>query len=184
MGDDLLAALMAGGPYAFMMEGNDTSVPKTYVEAMKRPDLWKPPMEEELKVMEERGVFELVDEKSVPNGKNIVGCRWVFANKFNVEGEVIRRKAWLVAKGFSQVAGEDFDETYAAVVRLESLRMSAAITAQEGLEIWQVDFISAYLNSIPEHEVYMRLPPGFPGGEGKLARLRKTIYGLMQGGFN
>ena len=62
--------------------------------------------------------------------------------------------------------------------------MSAAVAAQEGLEIWQVDFISAYLNSIPEHEVYMRLPPGFPGGEGKLARLRKTIYGLMQGGFD
>lgn len=97
---------------------------------------------------------------------------------------MIRRKARLVAKGFSQVAGEDFDETYAAVVHLESLRMSAAIAAQEGLEIWQIDFVSAYLNSIPEHKIYMRLPPGFPGGEGKLALLRKTLYGLMQGGFD
>lgn len=90
----------------------------------------------------------------------------------------------MVAKGYSQVASKDFDETYVAVVHLESLRMSAAIAAQEGLEIWQVDFVSTYLNSIPEQKVYMKLPPGFLGGEGKLARLRKTIYGLMQGGFD
>lgn len=108
----------------------------------------------------------------------------MYANKFNTEGKVIQRKAWLVAKGYSQVVGEDFEETYAAVVHLESLRMSVAIAAQEGLEIWQVDFVSAYLNSIPEHEMYMCLPPGFLGGEGKLALLQKTLYGLMQSGFN
>lgn len=96
----------------------------------------------------------------------------------------MRHKARLVAKGFSQVAGEDFDETYAAVVRLKSLRMLAAIAAQEGFEIWQIDFISAYLNSILEHEIYMWLPPGFPRGEGKLARLQKTLYVLMQGGYD
>ena len=141
-------------------------------------------MDEELKVMADRGVFELVDESMVPSGKNVVGCRWVYANKFNADGEIVRRKARLVAKGFSQVAGEDFDETYVAVVQLESLRMLAAIAAQEGFEIWQIDFVSAYLNSIPEHEIYMRLPPGFPGGEGKLARLRKTLYGLMQGRYD
>ena len=58
------------------------------------------------------------------------------------------------------------------------------VAVQEGLEIWQVDFVSTYLNSIPEHKVYMKLPPGFLGEEGKLARLWKTIYGLMQGGFD
>lgn len=187
VGDEAPAALQVEGPYAYLSMlggGDDSGVPKTYQEAMKRPDLWKPAMEEELKIMGDRGVFDLVDEGTIPKGKNIVGCRWVYANKYNAEGEVIRRKARLVAKGYSQVAGEDFDETYAAVVRLESLRMSAAIAAQDGFEIWQVDFISAYLNSIPEHEVYMRLPPGFSGGEGKLALLRKTIYGLMQGGFD
>lgn len=183
-------ALLAEGPYGYLSsldidgQDKDVKVPKTYTEAMKRPDLWQPAMDEELKIMDERGVFELIDEAKVPKDKNIVGCRWVYANKYNAEGEVVRRKARLVAKGFSQVAGEDFDETYAAVVRLESLRMSAAVAAREGFEVWQIDFVSAYLNSIPEHEVYMRLPPGFPGGEGKLALLRKTLYGLMQGGFD
>lgn len=69
-----------------------------------------------------------------------------------------------MAKGYSQIAGEDFDETYAAVVHLESLRMTAAIAAQKRLEIWQVNFVSAYLNSIPKHDIYMCLPPGFLGG--------------------
>ena len=95
---------------------------------------------------------------------------------------MIRRKARLVAKGYSQVAGEDFEETYAAVVRLESLRISAAVAAKLGLHIWQVDFVSAYLNSVPEHTVYMHVPPGFQGGEGKVCRLLKTLYGMMQGG--
>lgn len=188
-GGDTPTALAAESPFGYLSTlapDNDdiTKTSKTYAEAMKQPHLWKPAMDEELKTMEDRGVFELVDEKEVPKDKNVVGCRWVYANKFNADGNVVRRKARLVAKGYSQVAGEDFDETYAAVVRLESLRMSAAIAAQESFEIWQVDFVSAYLNSIPEHEVYMHLPPGFPGGEGKLARLRKTIYGLMQGGFD
>ena len=168
MGGDFSTALMTRGPFTFIADRGNKDIPKTYVETMRRLDLWQAPMNEELKMMEDRGIFELVDEKSVPRDKNMVGCRWVYANKHNAEGDVIRRKACLVAKGFSQVAGEDFDKTYAAVVQLKSLHMSAAIAAQEGLEIWQVDFISAYLNSIPEHKVYIHLPPVFPGGEGKL----------------
>ena len=92
-------------------------------------------MEEELKVMEDCRVFDLVEEAVVSKGKNIVGCQWVYANKYNAEGEVVRRKERLVRKGYLQVAGEDFNETYAAIVHLESLRMLAAIAAQEGFKI-------------------------------------------------
>ena len=126
--------------------------------------------------------FEMIDEAKVPKNKNIVGCQWVYTNKYNVDGKVIGRKACLVAKGFSQVVGKDFNEMYVAVVCLESLRILVVIAAREGFEIWQVNFVSAYLNSIPEHKVY--LPLGFARGEGKLALLRKTLYGLMQGGFD
>lgn len=59
--------------------------------------------------------------------------------------------------------------------------MAAAVAATLGLHIWQVDFVSAYLNSVLKHTVYMRIPPGFPGGEGKVCLLRKTLYGMMQG---
>ena len=186
--NEALTALMVESPYAYLLtlthSDNNINVPKMYNEAMRWPDLWKPIMDEELKVMEDRGVFKLVEASQVLADKNIVGCWWVFANKFNAEGEATRRRACLVVKGFSQVASEDFDEMYVAVMRLESLWMSAAVAAQEGLEIWQVDFVSAYLNSIPKHEVYMKPPPGLLGGEGKLARVQKTIYGLMQGGFD
>ena len=98
-------------------------------------------MDEELRMMEDRGIFELVNEVQVPRDKHVVGCRWV-AMKFNAEGEVMRRKAWLVAKGYSQVAGQDFEDIYVAVVYPESLCMSAAVAVQEGLDIWQVDFVS------------------------------------------
>lgn len=133
-------ALIAKNFYVYLVtlmaskDGDDYKVPKTYAEAMRRPDLWRLAMEEELKMMEDRGVFELVQESQVSRDKNIVSCR-CYANKFDAEGTVTQRKARLVTKGYSQVAGEDFDETYAAVVRLESLRMSMAVAAQEGLRL-------------------------------------------------
>ena len=107
---------MSGNP-----DHGDTQVPKTYAEAMRWPDLWQPVMDEELHMMDERGVFELVEKLQVPTDKNIVRCCWVYANKFNAKGNIIQCKARLVAKGYSQVAGEDFDETYAVVMCLESL---------------------------------------------------------------
>ena len=99
-----------------------------------------------------------------------------------MEGNVVKQKARLVAKGFSQVAGEDFEETYAAVVRLESLWLTVAVAVQLGLHVWQVNFVSVYLDSIPSHTIYMQVPQGLPGGEGKVYLLLKTLYGLMQGG--
>lgn len=159
-------------------------MPKTYKEAMKQPDLWQPAMDQELRMMEDYGIFKLVDETVVSKNKNIVGCHWVYANKFNADGKVMRHKARLVAKGFFQVAEEDFNETYVAVVCLEFLQMSVVVAAQEGFEIWHVNFVSAYFNSIPEHEIYMHLPLGFLEEKGKLARLRKTLYSLMQGKYD
>ena len=67
---------------------------------------------------------------------------------------------------------------------VESMRMTVAVAAALGMHLWQIDFVSAYLNSKLEHTVYMRPPPGFRGGEGKVLHLQKAIYGLMQGGHN
>ncbi|GLB45566.1 putative reverse transcriptase (RNA-dependent DNA polymerase) [Lyophyllum shimeji] len=182
MADDVFAFLAslstAGSPLT------DDYVPRHYGEAMQRPDLWVPPMEAELAILQQRGVFKLVDASSVPAGKKVIRCKWVYANKYDADGNIVRRKARLVAKGFSQVHGEDFDETYAAVVRLESIRMTIAIAAQLGMHLWQVDFVSAYLNSVLSHTVYMQVPPGFRGGEGKVCLLLKTLYGMMQGGYD
>ncbi|KAF7770864.1 hypothetical protein Agabi119p4_6838 [Agaricus bisporus var. burnettii] len=160
---------------------DDTTVPKSYHDAMKRADLWVPPMLKELTMMEEKGVFKLVPR---PVGKNVVKSRWVFANKYNELGEVIDRKARLVAKGFTQVLGEDYDETYALVARLESVRLVCAVAAAKRLRLWQLDFVSAFLNSDNVFEIYMEQPQGFEEGGDKVWLLLKTLYGTMQGAHN
>lgn len=91
---EIPTALMAENPYAYLLEVADQTgdvknrMPKTYAEAMRRPDLWVPAMQEKLKMMEDRGVFELVLESQVLRNKNIVRCRWVYVNKFDAEGVV------------------------------------------------------------------------------------------------
>jgi len=99
---------------------------------MKRPDLWWEPMMKEFEMLKERGVFELVPR---PEGENIVGSKWVYAVKWKENGEVEKRKARMVAKGFTQVIGEDYEETYASVARLESVRLLCAIAASRKLHL-------------------------------------------------
>ncbi|KAG5730746.1 hypothetical protein E4T56_gene3474 [Termitomyces sp. T112] len=181
-------SFMAQDAYTFMAlisnagVGNKLHIPQSYKEAMHRADLWMPAIQNKLDTLREHEVICLVPRNSMPAGKKVIGCRWVFANKYDAEGNVVRRKAQLVVKGYSQVLGEDYEETYAAVVRLEPLHITIALAAVLNLEIWQVDFVAAYLNSVPEFQIFMEVLPGFPGGEGKVVELLKTLYGLMQGG--
>jgi len=137
--------------YAFTTDTNEWT-PKTYTKAMRRPDLWWEPMVKEFEILKEREVFELVPR---PLGKNVVGCKWVYAIKWNDNGEIERRKARMVVKGFTQVIGEDYDETYDSVACLESVRLLCAIAASRRLCLWQLDFVSAFLNSDSSFEVYM-----------------------------
>ena len=111
---------------------------------------------------------------------------WVYTNKYDANGNVIRRKACLVAKGFSQIPGLEYDQTYASVVRLKSFRMVAAIAASLGLHIWQVDIVSAFLYSPNKFPIYMHQPLGFvkPGEEGKVLAVDKSLYGMMQAAFD
>jgi hypothetical protein len=159
----------------------DVAIPQSFNEAMKRPDLWFEPMVKELQVMKDKGVYRLVPRSL---GKNVVKSRWVFARKYNDLGDITAHKARLVAKGFTQVLGEDYDETYASVTRLESVRLICAIATSLGLRLWQVDFVSAFLNSDNTFKVYMEQPPGFEEGgddDDHVWLLLKTLYGTMQG---
>ncbi len=148
--------------------------------AMTLEDLWMPPMEIEMAVMEKRGVFT---KMARPTDRQVVGLKWIYGFKFNSEGEIIRRKARLVAQGYNQILGVDFDKTYAAVARLESMRMCLAITAHLGLRLWQIDFVAAYLNSDNKYDVYTEQAPGFviPGEEHLVYKANKTVYGMMAG---
>ncbi|KIL57786.1 hypothetical protein M378DRAFT_87411, partial [Amanita muscaria Koide BX008] len=142
---------------------------------------WEGAMGEELEMMKKMGTWELVD---LPEGKNIVGCKWVFTKKRDEEGRINRFKARLVAQGFSQKPGVDYSNTgtFAPVMRFESLRTHLALAAVNNWELRQFDVKSAYLNGSLDEEIYMRQPPGFDDGSGRVCRLKKSIYGLKQAG--
>jgi hypothetical protein len=112
-----------------------TEDPTNYEEAVQLPEAaqWRTAMETELCTLEENSTWELVPRPPKPT--NIVTSKWVFKTKRHADGTVDRYKARLVARGFSQVEGLDFFETYAPVVRLEALRVLLAIAAYHDYEI-------------------------------------------------
>ena len=158
---------------------DDNWIPRTFKEVMRRPDLWWELMATEIVMLKARDVFEVVLR---PEGQNVVGSKWVYAIKWKEDGEIERRKARTVVKGFIQVIGEGYEETYASVARLESVRLVCAIAASRRLRLWQIDFASAFLNSDNNFKVYMEQPRGFEEGrDSHVWKLHKTLYGTMQG---
>ena len=154
--------------------------PKSYSEAMARPDAQKyhEAACDEIQSLLDNGTWELTH---LPPGRKAIGCRWVFVIKRKSDGSIDRYKARLVAKGFSQRPGYDFDETYASTVKWATLRAILALAALEDLEIESIDISSAFLNGDIDAEVYMQQPEGFPqGSPHQVLRLVKSIYGLRQ----
>jgi hypothetical protein len=138
-------------------------------------------MVKELQVMKDKHVYKVVPQ---PTDKNVVQSQWVFANKYDEAGLVSAHKVCLVAKGFTQVLGEDYNKTYALVACLELVHLVCAIATSLSLCLWQVDFMSAFLNSKNTYKVYMEQPPGFEEGGDNIWLLLKTLYGTMQGAHN
>jgi hypothetical protein len=115
-------------------------------------------MNEELDQIEKNHTWELVPR---PHDKNVIGTKWIFKNKLNENGEVIRNKARLVCKGYAQQEGIDFEETFAPVARLEAIRMFLAFSSFQQIKVYQMDVKSAFLNGDLEEEVYIEQPEGF-----------------------
>lgn len=136
-------------------------------------------MEEELHQIEKKGTWSLVPK---PEHKNVISTKWVFRNKLNEDGIVVRNKARLVCKGYAQEEGEDYGETFARVARLEGVQMLLAYEDFKGFKFYQMDVKSAFLNGILEEEVYIEKPDGFALSEDSdmVCRLHKALYGLKQ----
>ena len=136
-------------------------------------------MEAEMRSLKENNVWDLVE---LPKGKKAIGSKWVYKVKTGADGLMERYKARLVAQGFSQKYGDDYDETFCPVVRLESLRALIALAVHYKLRLHQVDVTTAFLNGELEEEVYMKQPKGFvtEGQEHLVCKLKKSIYGLKQ----
>ena len=109
--------------------------PKKVDEALEDAD-WINSIHEELYQFVWNDVWELVPR---PQGVNVIGTKWIFKNKFDEHGIVIRNKSRLVAQGYTQVEGVDFDETFALVIRLESIRIPLAIACHLNFKLYQID---------------------------------------------
>ena len=113
---------------------------------------------------------------------NIIGTKWVFKNKLDEEGVIVRNKARLVAKGYNQEEGIDYGETYAPVARLEAVRLLLAYSSMNRFKLHQMDVKSAFLNGYIDEEVYVSQPPGFEDHKhpNHVFKLKKALYGLKQ----
>ena len=136
-------------------------------------------MHEELHQFIRNDVWELVPK---PKGVNVIGTKWIFKNKSNEYGTVIRNKSRLVAQGYTQVERIDFDETFAPVTRLESIKILLAIASHLNFKLYQMDFKSTFLNGMLQEEVYVEQSKGFvdPYRTDDFYKLKRALYGLKQ----
>jgi hypothetical protein len=152
--------------------------PKDIDKALRDPD-WVNAMHEELNNFKRNEVWELVER---PSDHNVIGTKWVFHNKQDQDGIVVRNKARLVAQGYTQIGGFDFGETYALVARLEAIRILLAYSCAHNIKLYQMDVKSAFLNRYIQEEVYVEQPPSFEDDKkpNHVYKLRKALYGLKQ----
>lgn len=137
-------------------------------------------MEAEMDSQRAHGTWDLVP-RTEAKGKRVISCKWVYALKRDASGRIKRYKARLVIRGFLQRMGIDYNETYAPVIRFETIRCVILFALQRGWEILQFDVKTAFLYGDLDEEVYMEQPPGF--GEDSpnyICRLKKSLYGLRQ----
>ncbi|TFY52995.1 hypothetical protein EVJ58_g9697 [Rhodofomes roseus] len=157
------------------------SEPHTVEEAMKSEywPYWKAAMDREMGQFKKLEVYELRD---IPADRKPIGCKWVFRLKRDENGNVREFKARLVAKGFAQIPGMDFLETFAPVIRMDSIRVLLAVAAKRDMELEQMDVVGAYLNGKLEEEIWMEQPEGYNNGTGRGMYMLGAIYGLKQAG--
>jgi hypothetical protein len=133
---------------------NCVHIPKDWQEAKQHPK-WRQAMVEEMMALEKNKTWELT---TLPANKKVVGCKWVYVLKQNQEGKVERYKARLVAKGYSQTYGVDYDETFAPVAKMNTIRILISIAAYRRWKLFQMDVKNAFLLGDLKEEVYMDIP--------------------------
>jgi hypothetical protein len=153
-------------------------IPSNVEEALSDPK-WAKAMQEELEALKKNNTWKLVP---LPEGKKLVGCKWVFSIKYKADGSVDRYKARLVAKGFTQTHGIDYMETFSPVAKLNTVRVLLSLAANLDWPLHQLDVKNAFLHGDLDEEVYMDIPPGCTGSaETKIVcKLERALYGLKQ----
>eukprot|EP00731_Ephydatia_muelleri_P016374 Em0009g798a len=150
-----------------------TEEPKCAEDALKEKK-WRDAMKAKINSLHQHNVWDLVE---CPKECKPVGSKWVFKVKTNADGSTERFKARLVAQGYTQREGLDYDETFSPVVRSESIRSVISLACKEGLKLHQMDVTTAFLNGELDQVIYMRQPDGFAadGQEHLVCRLKKSF---------
>ncbi|CAH9090143.1 unnamed protein product [Cuscuta epithymum] len=155
--------------------------PKNFKQAVQDP-LWRAAMQKEITALEENKTWTLVE---LPPGKRVVDSKWVYKIKYKPNGDIERYKARLVARGFTQVEGIDFHDTFAPVAKLVTVRCLLAIAAKRNWIVHQLDVNNAFLHGDLSEDVYMCIPQGFlKSGDTRVCKLQKSLYGLRQASRN
>ena len=136
-------------------------------------------MQEELNQFERNEIWELVPR---PNDQSVIGTKWVFRNKIDENGIIVRNKARLVAQGYNQQEGIDYEETFSLVARLKAIRMSIVFACYKNFILYQMDVKSVFLNGFINEEVYVEQPSGFESFNlpNHVFKLKNALYGLKQ----
>ena len=134
-------------------------------------------MHDELLQFQRNDVWTLVPK---PEGEHIIGTKWIFRNKIDKEGNVIRNKTRLMAQGYSQMEGVNYDETFTLVAHMESIRILLALACHLKFKLYQMDIKIAFLNRFLKEDVYVALPKGFIDSHflDHVLYLKKALYGL------
>lgn len=145
----------------------------------KEEKVWRDACAEEIASIKKNKTWSLVD---LPDGCKAIGLKWVFKVKHNADGSINKYKTRLVAKGYVQRHGIDFEEVFAPVARIETVRVLIALAASNKWEIHHLDVKTAFLNGELKEEVFVQQPEGFKikGSEGKVYKLHRALYGLKQ----
>jgi hypothetical protein len=151
--------------------------PSTYEHAAQH-GVWQEAMMEEYASIMKNDVWEVVPR---PDGKKVVGSKWIYKVKHATDGSVDKYKARFVVKGFSHREGVDYEETFASVARYSSIRAVILLATKKGWGIHQMDVKTAFLNEVVEEEVYVEQPERFEVGNRRthVCRLRRALYGLV-----
>nr|GEU87892.1 retrovirus-related Pol polyprotein from transposon TNT 1-94 [Tanacetum cinerariifolium] len=152
--------------------------PKTYKEALTQ-SYWIEAMQEELNKFERLEVWELVPR---PNKVMVFTLRWIYKVKLDELGGILKNKARLVARGYRQEEGIEFEESFAPVARLEAIRIFLAYAAHKNMVVYQMDVKTTFLNGNLREEVYVSQPDGFVDQDNPnhVYKLKKALYGLKQ----
>jgi hypothetical protein len=168
-------------PSANVVTNSGSTDPATLQQAQQDGEWihWEAACKEELDSLAENQVWDLC---KLPQGRTSVGSRWVFKKKYDQNGTLSRYKARLVAQGYTQTYGVDYQETFAPVVRFETIRSILAIAVRYDWELFQLDIKTAFLYGKLDEEIFMNQPPGFVDKEKpmEVCRLKRSLYGLKQ----